>query len=285
MSLADLPLTVLPSASIGAVIGALGYALWRARAETRHVRRRLESAMASLERLQLSFGRFAPQEVVERIIARGVSTSAEKKTITVLFADLVDFTALSERVEPALLVQILNGYFAHMSRAIAEHRGHVSKFIGDGILALFGALEPNPWQADDAVCAALAMRDALEEYNGELALLGHPALRVGIGLHRGVAVTGVIGSEELVEFTVIGSTVNLASRVEHLTRRHATDILITTAVRETLDERFALRELPVAAVSGISEPVVTYAVEGILPSRSRNACVERGSGAPSVSVK
>jgi len=111
------------------------------------------------------------------------------------------------------------------------------------------------------VRAALAMREALEECNEELALAGQPALRVGIGLHRGVAVAGVIGSEELVEFTVIGSTVNLASRVEHLTRRHAADILITAAVREALDARFALQELPAAAVAGISEPVVTYAVE------------------------
>jgi class 3 adenylate cyclase len=285
MTSVDVPSTVLLSAGVGAVIGALGYALWYARAETKHVRRRLESATASLERLQLSFERFAPQEVVERIIAGGVSTSAEKKTITVLFADLVGFTSLSERMEPGLLVQILNGYFAHMSRAIAEHRGHVSKFIGDGILALFGALEPNPWQADDAVCAALAMRDALEEYNEQLALSGHPTLRVGIGLHRGVAVAGVIGSDELVEFTVIGSTVNLASRVEHLTRRHATDILITTAVRETLDARFALRELPAAAVAGISEPVVTYAVEGVLPSDPTGARAARRSGVPNSSVK
>jgi class 3 adenylate cyclase len=173
-----------------------------------------------------------------------------------------DATALSEGMEPALLVQILNGYFARMSRAIAEYRGHVSKFIGNGILALFGALEPNPWHA---VRAALAMREALEEYNEELALAGQPALRVGIGLHRGVAVAGVIGSEELVEFTVVGSTVNLASRVVHLTRRQAADILITAAVREVLDARFALQELPAAAVAGISEPVVTYAVEGVLP--------------------
>jgi len=81
-----------------------------------------------------------------------------------------------------------------------------------------------------------------------------------------VAVAGVIGSEELVEFTVIGNTVNPASRVEHLTRRHATDILITVAMREALDARFALQELPAAAVAGISEPVVTYAVEGVLPA-------------------
>lgn len=260
-----MPSSAFLTAGIGAVVAALGYTFWRARAEAEHLRRRLESATTSLEQLQLSFARFAPQEVVERIIASGVSTSAEKKTVTVLFADIVGFTALSEGMEPALLVQILNGYFARMSRAIAEHRGHVSKFIGDGILALFGALEPNPWQADDAVRAALAMREALKEYNEELALAGQPALRVGIGLHRGVAVAGVIGSEELVEFTVIGSTVNLASRVEHLTRRHAADILITAAVREALDARFALQELPAAAVAGISEPVVTYAVEGVLP--------------------
>jgi len=260
------PGTFVAVGLVAALSAVLGYALWRSRADVKHLRRRLEDASMSLEQLQISFSRFAPQEVVERIIASGVSTSAEKKTVTVLFADIVGFTALSEPMEPALLVQILNGYFARMSRAIAEHRGHVSKFIGDGILALFGALEPNPWQADDAVRAALAMREALEEYNEELALAGQPALRVGIGLHRGVAVAGVIGSQELVEFTVIGSTVNLASRVEHLTRRHAVDILITADVREALDARFALRELPAAAVRGISEPVVTYAVEGVLPA-------------------
>ena len=112
--------------------------------EANNMRRRLQIATESLERLQLSFARFAPQQVVEGIIASGLSTSAEKKLVTVLFADIVGFTSLSERMEPALLVQILNGYFTYMSRAIAEHRGHVSKFIGDGILALFGALEPNP---------------------------------------------------------------------------------------------------------------------------------------------
>jgi adenylate cyclase len=249
---------------IGAVLGAAGYVVWCARTEIKHLRRRLVIATASLERLQLSFARFAPQQVVDGIIASGVSTSAEKRIITVLFADIVGFTSMSESIEPAMLVQILNGYFACMSRAIAEHRGHVSKFIGDGILALFGALEPNPWQADDAVRAALAMRDALEEYNEKLGRAGRPPLRVGIGIHRGVAVAGIIGSDELVEFTVIGSTVNLASRVEHLTRRHAVDILITPAVREALDCRFGLRALPPATVAGISVPVITYAVDGLL---------------------
>lgn len=267
---ADMTSAMVLAAGMGAVLGAAGYAVWSARREARHLRRRLVMATASLERLQLSFERFAPQQVVDGIIASGVSTSAEKKVITVLFADIVGFTAMSESIEPTLLVQILNGYFACMSRAIAEHRGHVSKFIGDGILALFGALEPNPWQADDAVRAALAMREALKEYNEELAQTGRPALQVGIGLHRGGAVAGIIGSEELVEFTVIGSTVNLAARVEHLTRRHAVDILITSAVREVLDARFRLRALPPAAVAGISAPVATYAVDGLLDGDQRD---------------
>jgi class 3 adenylate cyclase len=243
-------------------IAALGYALWRALRRVKVLRRRLENAAMDLQQMQLSFSRFAPQEVVERVVSAGAPAGAEKKVVTVLFADIVGFTSMSEQLEPGVVVTILNGYFARMSRAIAEHGGHVTKFIGDGILALFGALEPNPWQADDAVRAALAMRAALDTYNDILAGLGHPRLRVGIGLHRGVAVAGLIGSEELTEFTVIGSTVNLASRVEHLTRRHDVDILITDAVRDAVDTRFVLRELPAAEVAGFSRPVVTFAVEG-----------------------
>jgi adenylate cyclase len=244
-----------------AVASVLALALWRARSELARLRERLEKAAMALQQLQLSFSRFAPQEVVERIIARGVGNTAEKKEVTVLFADLVDFTSMSENLDPDVLCEILNGYFARMSRAITEHQGHVSKFIGDGILALFGALGPNPWQADDAVHAALAMQAALDAYNRELAAQARPTLRVGIGIHRGPAVAGIVGSDELMEFTVIGNTVNLASRVEHLTRRHGVGVLVTSEVRAVLDARFALREQPAAAVAGISEPVITYAVE------------------------
>jgi adenylate cyclase len=128
-------------------------------------------------------------------------------------------------------------------------------------MALFGALERNPWQANDAVHAALAMQRALAAYNEELVARGSPALRLAIGIHRGDAIAGVIGSHELLEFTVIGSTINLASRVERLTRVHGADILITGAVRAGLDPRFALEELPPTRVRGVSEPVVTYAVK------------------------
>lgn len=254
-------------AGLFAIAGAFAVVLLvRSRRQAVRLRDALEASSRELEHLQLSFSRFAPREIVERIIAAGVSTTADHKEVTVLFADLVGFTHLSESLDPAILVRMLNDYFTRMSRVISDHRGHVSKFIGDGMLALFGALERNPWQVNDAVEAALAMQAELSEYNRVLKSEGLPTLRAGIGLHQGVAVAGIIGSNELMEFTVIGNTVNVASRVEHLTRVHDTDVLVTGAVRAALDPRFRLRELPATTVAGVSEPLVVYAVDGFDPT-------------------
>lgn len=246
------------------VIGGLGAWLWRSRREVARLRQRAEAAACNLETLQTSFSRFTPDEVIERVIASGVSTSGERKEVTALFADLVGFTALSESLEPAALVQILNGYFERMSRAITQHRGYVSTFLGDGILALFGALQPNPWQGNDAAQAALAMRRELEDYNKELADRGLPSLGIGVGLHRGTGVAGLVGSRELMQYAFVGRTVNVAARVQDLTRSCDADILVTEAVREGLDPRFVVRPMAAAALRGIEKPVVTYAVERFL---------------------
>ncbi len=252
----------VPTLVLGALLLlALVFWLRRSRREIRRLRARLESSSADLQNLQLAFSRFAPDEVIERVIASGVQRIGEKKEATVLFADIVGFTALSERVEPTALVGLLNGYFDRMSHAIAAHRGHVSTFIGDGILAFFGALAPNPWQADDAVHAALAMRASLAEYNRELARDGLPGFQVGIGLHRGQGVAGLVGSRDLMEFAFIGRTVNVAARVQQLTRQLDGDILVTAPLRERLDPRFRLRALPPASVKGLSEPLAVYAVD------------------------
>lgn len=241
------------------VMALLGSLLVTSRREGARLREALEGKSADLERLQTSFARFAPEEIVERIIAGGVSTRGERIEVTALFADLVGFTALSERLDPHVLVHILNGYFERMSRAITEHRGHVSTFVGDGILALFGALQPNPWQANDALHAALAMREELVAYNRELEKDGLPTLALGIGLHRGPGVAGLVGSRDLMQFTLIGRTVNLAARVQTLTRQYDVDILVTGSVRDALDPRFMLEELPATEVRGIAEPVAIYA--------------------------
>jgi adenylate cyclase len=249
---------------IGLLI-ALAVVLQLARAEGKRLRLRLENAARELEALQASFGRFAPAPVIERVIAHGIESRGEKKEVTVLFADLVGFTALAEGVEPTTLVQILNGYFERMSRAIVQHRGHVSTFVGDGILALFGALEPNPWQGNDAAHAALAMQGELAAYGDELAAAGLPRLRLGIGLHRGVGVAGLVGSRELVQFAFVGRVVNVAARVQALTRDLGAPLIVTDAVQATLDPRFLLRELPPTRVKGVERPLILFGLDAFAP--------------------
>jgi class 3 adenylate cyclase len=242
--------------------GLLALLLWRALAQNARLRRRLGRAAEDLQSLQLSFARFAPEALVEQIIASGLPTSGERKEVTVLFGDLVGYTPLAERVEPAQLVEILNGCFERLSRAITDHRGHVGTFIGDGILAFFGMLEPNPWQADDAARAALAMREALAAYNRELEAQGLPRLAIGVGLHRGSGVAALVGSRERKEFTLVGRTINVAARVQGWTRTQDTDLVCTEDLKEGLDPRFRLRELPAAELKGIEGPVALWALEG-----------------------
>lgn len=252
---------LIAAAAAAAVVLVLRWA----RRQIAALESRLAAASDALESLQQAFSRFAPAAVVEDIIAQGVSTDSSKKDVTVLFADLKGFTPLAERLDPDVLVRLLNGWVERMSRAVAVHHGHVAKLLGDGFLALFGALDANPWQTNDAVNAALAMRAALADYNAKLAAEGLPPLAMGVGIHRGTVVAGVIGAAELVEYGVIGSTVNLASRVEELTRTHGVDILVSEAVEAALDRRFALRPMPPAPVPGMSAPVGTWAVEGFAP--------------------
>jgi len=253
------PLATLAVALVAAALFLLA-ALRRERRRVRAVQAQLEAAAADLERLQETCSRLAPGGVVQRLLADGADAGAERKVVTALFADLVGYTAMSERLEPTVLARVLNGYFQRMSDAIHDHRGHVATFVGDGILAYFGALQPNPWQCDDAVRAALAMRAAIRDYNEELAAGGLPPLSVGIGIHRGPGLAGLVGSRERMEYAFVGRTVNLAARVQALTRIHQVDILVTEALREQLDPRFVLARMPVEAVKGITEPVVTYAV-------------------------
>jgi adenylate cyclase len=254
------------SLAIQLCMAGLAIGLWlllrHSRQEAKRLRERLESATGKLQNLQLSFSRFAPDEIIERVIIDGHGEIGEKKEVTALFADLVGFTALSEQIEPSVLVGVLNGYFDRMSEAISQHRGYVSTFIGDGILALFGALTPNPWQGNDAVHAALAMRGALASYNRELVERGVPELSVGIGLNRGMGIAGLVGSHNLKEFAFVGGTVNVAARVQDLTRQHSENIIITAALQESLDPRFRLRALPATHVKGVAEPLSLYAVDG-----------------------
>jgi len=248
------------AAALGFVILILCALIWRALRESRRLRGRLEAAALELENLQMAFSRFAPDHVIERIITEGVADFGEKKEVSVLFADLVGFTTLSENLEPNVLVRVLNGYFERMSQAIGNHRGYVSTFIGDGLLAFFGATDPNPWQGNDCVQAALAMRAALSEYNRELTSEGLSTLAFGIGLHRGTGVVGLVGSQQLKEFAFVGRAVNVAARVQGLTRNFDADIILTDTLKQTIDPGFETRKLPDTPVKGVEKPLAIHAL-------------------------
>ena len=250
------------------ILAGACYRQWR---RNQALQAQLQAAAADLEHLQLACSRLAPAGVVQQLVADGTRdamvAAAEHKIATALFVDLVGFTELSERLEPAVLVRILNGYYQRMSDAIDEHRGQVGSYIGDGIVAYFGALQPNPWQCDDAVRAALAMREAIHVYNVELDREGLPHLSIGVGIHRGLGLAGLVGSRERKEFSFLGSPVNLAARVQALTRLHQVDILVTEVLRAELDKTILLTPMPAEHVKGFAEPVVTYAVKGTIELR------------------
>ena len=258
--------SVLAVAAALIALGVLAIVLLAERRRIAGLRAQLEATNAELEHLQRACSRLAPEGVVQRLIDAGAAIGGpdpmapERKVATALFADLVGYTALSERLEPAILARVLNGYFQRMSDAIHEHRGHVSTFLGDGILAYFGALKPDPWQCGDAVAAALAMRTAIADYNRELAAEGLPPVGIGIGIHRGPGLAGLIGSRERMEFAFVGRTVNIAARVQGLTRVHGVDILVTEDVRAALEGAFVVEPMPPEQVKGIADRVITYAV-------------------------
>jgi adenylate cyclase len=230
------------------------------RRERDSLRRQAERSARELERLQKSFSRFAPAELVERIIETGSLDSGERREVTVMFADIRDFTRISEHQDPAVVIEVLNGYFSEMSRIIRSHHGHVTRIMGDGIMSVFGALEQNPWHALDAVEAAVDMKQALHHYNEKLRLRRFPELSFGVGIHSGNVVAGVVGSEELLEFTVMGDVVNVASRIEGLTRRVDSDILITSEVRNRIGDRFELMEMDPARLKGKSNTIATWSL-------------------------
>src|SRR6516225_7814132 len=239
-----------------AVLAVALYHQWR---RGKSVQAQLAAAEAALEQLQRACSRLAPAGVVQRLVADGIQSNtglvAERKVATAMFVDLVGFSAMSERLDPELLLRVINGYYQRMSDAIDEHRGQVGSFVGDGIVAYFGAIQPNPWQCDDAVHPALATRASIRAYNGELAREGLPPIAIGIGIDRSPGLAGLLGSHARREYAFIGRPVNLAARLQALTRVHGVDILVSEALRTELDPGFILMPMPAAAVKGFAEPM------------------------------
>ena len=223
---------------------------------------RAHERLAREEVARANYGRFLPEYVVRQILENPDSfkLGGVNQTLTVLFADIRGFTRLSERAAPDRVVQLLNNYFTAMSDVVFAHGGTLDKYIGDGLMALFGAPTATPDDACNAVAASVAMQRRMEDINAQLRADGLSEIAIGIGLHTGVATVGYIGSERRSEYTAIGDTVNLAARLE----QNATPgqiILSEATVRAAAGPGCDFRPRPPITVKNREQPVPIYEVD------------------------
>jgi adenylate cyclase len=206
-----------------------------------------------------AFGKYVSPTLVKQIMEKEVELGGERKVLTILFSDIRGFTSISEKLTPEELVEFLNSYFTRVTGLIMREQGLVDKFIGDAIMAFWNAPVTVEEHADFAVTAALAMRATLDvirkEHEGK-----YPRLEVGIGINTGEAIVGNIGSAERLSYTAIGDSVNLASRLESLTKEYGVQIIISHNTKKVLKRKFVLRELDCVKVKGKKEPVTLYEV-------------------------
>ena len=219
---------------------------------------RAHERLAREEVARANYGRFMPEYVVKQLLENPNSfkLGGVNQKITVLFADIRGFTSMSERENPERVVRLLNRYFTEMSEIIFAHGGTLDKYIGDGLMALFGAPTATPDDASNAVKAAVAMQRKVNTLNGELVADGLLPVTVGIGLHTGEAVVGYIGSEKRSEYTAIGDTVNLAARLEAIAK--GGQILLSEATAAAIGDAFPLVAREPIKVRNRTQPVSLF---------------------------
>jgi adenylate cyclase len=206
------------------------------------------------------FGQYVPPELVKKMAEdpEKYSMKGRKETLTVLFSDVAGFTSISEQLSPTDLADFINEYLTAMSSIIRDHGGTLDKYIGDAIMAFWGAPIEDPGHAARAVKAALAMQAKVDELNKTFAMRGWPSLRVGIGLSTGPMTVGDMGSQVRRAYTVMGDAVNLGSRLEGLTRMYANGILCGEETYLASAGEFVFREIDLVRVKGKDVPVRIY---------------------------
>jgi adenylate cyclase len=219
--------------------------------------------LAERDKLKTTFGKYMTDAVVDHLMAGKVQLGGEALTATILFSDIRSFTTLSEKMDAKQLVALLNEYFTEMVDVVMREDGVVDKYIGDAIMAVFGAPVPKPESAVSAVRAAVGMREALADLNKKLVARGAKRIETGIGIHTGEVVAGNIGSERRMEYTVIGDSVNLASRLESATKELGVAVLISQDTYDLVKDHFDVRQVKEITVKGREQPVMTYEVLGI----------------------
>ena len=217
------------------------------------------------------FQKYVPKDVIERFFQNPEGMLiGENRTLAILFSDIRSFTTISEKLPPDELVNSLNRYFQTMVEIIMDrHKGIVDKYIGDAIMALFGAPVMHEDDALASVMAGLEMRDALDVFNEKQKAAGFPEFHTGVGINFGEVTVGNIGTEKKMDYTVIGDNVNLASRLEGLTKYYHQGIIISESLHDRVKDTVACRLLDLVTVKGKTQGVKIYSVKRTLEAAER----------------
>ncbi|MDP2134643.1 MAG: adenylate/guanylate cyclase domain-containing protein [Sulfuritalea sp.] len=211
------------------------------------------------------FGQYVPPELVEEMSRdpENYSMAGRKAELTVLFSDVRGFTTISEGLEPDELATLMNQYLGAMTLVVRKHRGTLDKYIGDAIMAFWGAPVEDPEHARNAVLTGLEMHVALHELNKELMARGWPELKIGVGVNTGPMTVGDMGSPVRQSYTVMGDAVNLGSRLEGITKQYGVGMIVGESTRDLVKKEFVFRELDLVKVKGKDKPVGIYEPLGL----------------------
>jgi len=211
------------------------------------------------KRIAQLLSKFVPDEFSEHYQRNpdALAIGGEEREISVLFCDICDFSSAAQVLNSSQLARWLNMYFAHVSKIVVRYRGSIDKYMGDSVMAVWGAPVISATHADDALRAALDMQSELKSLNERYRALGLPEIDMGIGISTGPALVGPLGSEHRMDFTVIGDTVNVAQRLEGQTRKYKVPVIVGDKTIEDLTD-LLFRELDTVTVKGRQEPVTMY---------------------------
>jgi adenylate cyclase len=236
------------------------------------------------ERIKNAFGKFVNKDIAEAALRGDLRLGGDRKTVAILFSDIRQFTAISEKLEPEEVVEFLNLYMTKMVACIEKTNGIVDKFIGDAIMAVWGTPISKGNDTENAINSALLMRDELIAFNKGRGGAKKPIISIGCGINTGIVLAGQIGSENRMEYTVIGDPVNLASRIEQLNKPFGTDILISEDSYKLVSDIFAVEKMKQIKVKGKMEPQQIYAVLGRMDDPGRPKSLREMQGRIGIDV-
>lgn len=235
---------------------------------------KMAQGLIERDRVKDVFGRFHNKEIVDKLLSGEVNLGGERREATIFFSDIRGFTGMSESMEPEAVVEMLNEYMTRMVSVIRAHHGVVDKYVGDAIMAIWGVPIGRPDDTANAVRACLEMRKELAILNEKRLARGQVALKIGMGLNRGSVIAGNIGSNEKMEYTVIGDAVNLASRMESMTKEYGSDLLVSRHVFDQVSSQFVFEQAENAKMKGKQVEIEVFRVHGYVNELGQNVLIE-----------